>query len=315
VRPSDPGGADDGTLWVAGWFTGTITYGGASSVSSAGGRDMFIARRTSGGTTELYSYGTGGEEGIYSMDVDPTGGAVIQGQYGAGFTFGSTSLPAPAGGSDAFIAAIDGSGGVRWAHSAGSAQDEHSLGVAMDESRNVYFHTSFPPEDGGGGGFVDASFDTTGLAGATAVIGSFASDGALRWARPIGVGTAEWVTSGIPPSTSRTLRYRFGHLSAAGGMIYSGVDIVSGQALDDTTVIGESFAEAVGFIGFHGADGSLAWAHAFGATRDFANFGVAGSPTGAVLIGRFREDATIGTMMYTSPSGGFQGFVTRVSNP
>ncbi len=315
VHSADAGVSDDGTLYIAGWFSGSMSYGTGVTATSAGGQDMFLARRTSGGTTALYSYGTGGTEAIFAMDVDPMGGAVVQAAYDTGFSFGGTSLATPEGGSDALIAALDGSGGVRWAHTAGGARGEFSLGVAMDESRNVFFHTGFPPEMDGSGGFVDASFDTTGLVGAAAVIGSFAADGTLRWARPIGVGAPYWAPSGIPPSVTYAIRYRYGSLAAAGGMLYSGVDIESGQSLDGTTVIGESFSDAVGFIGFHGDDGSLAWAHAFGATRDFNTFDVAGAPTGAVVIGRFREDATIGTMTYTSPAGAFTGFATRVSNP
>jgi len=310
VRSVDSGVSSDGTLYIAGWFTGTVTFGTASA-ASAGAKDMFIAKRTTAGVTSLFTFGSGGDEGIYAMDVDPAGGVVISADYENVITMGSTTLPAPVGSVDSIVAAIDATGGVRWVHTAGSPRLEWSQGVAIDEDRNVYFMGAFPHEVDGSGGLSAASFDTTGIVGAEVVICSFDSTGSLRWAHPTEIGESYWTTVMGSPA----LRHSFGHASASGGRLYVAVDIISGLAIDERSVTSATLSSSVGVFAFDAANGSFDWAHTFGATNDFGAFDLAADPTSVAVAGRFRETATIGADTYTSPTGAWSGYVTRIVSP
>jgi hypothetical protein len=311
VRSVDSGVSSDGTLYIAGNFTGTFTFGTASA-TSAGGRDMFIAKRTAAGVTSIFTFGSEGEEAIYAMDVEAAGGVVVAADYQNTFTMGTTTLPAPSGAVDGIVAAIDPTGDVRWVHTAGGPLADWVQGVAVDEDRNVYFMSAFPKEMDGSGGLNAASFDTTGLIDADVVICSFDTAGTLRWARVTEVGESFWATDfgGAP-----VLRHRFAPMSAGGGRLYVAPGIAGGESIDERSVIGTTFSSSVGLIAFSTADGSFDWAHSFGATNAFGVFDVAASDSAVVIGGRFRDVATIGLESFTSPTGGWTGFVTHVVSP
>ncbi|MBL7847866.1 MAG: VCBS repeat-containing protein [Cyclobacteriaceae bacterium] len=129
-----------GNVYVAGYFTGTGTFGG-SSLSSAGGSDAFVCKLNSSGVGQWGRRvgGTGSDTG-YSIAVDGAGNVMVAGTFnslvdfdpGAG-TLNLTSF----GFSDAFVFSLNTSGTFRWAKQMGGPSYDYGYGVACDGAGNA----------------------------------------------------------------------------------------------------------------------------------------------------------------------------------
>ncbi len=144
-----------GNAYVAGFTTSTNfpTTGQALQPSPGGGRDAFVAKIDPTGTARLYATYLGG-----SKDEDPaTGGqdlantAIAVDSGGNAFVAGSTSSTdfptknpfqaSNAGGVDAFVAELNGSGSalVYSSYLGGSGNDgDRGVGIAVDGGGNAY---------------------------------------------------------------------------------------------------------------------------------------------------------------------------------
>ncbi len=160
VRPAGGTGNDygnhvavdrSGHVVVAGTFQGSAMFG-TTTITSAGGDDMFVARYDAGGTLQwVRSAGGANTEYATSAAVDGSGNVVVTGSMEGNAAFGVTSLIS-AGGSDVFVVKYDAGGAVQWARSAGGTFDDIGYGVAIDGSGRVVAT----------GGFGDtATFGTT----------------------------------------------------------------------------------------------------------------------------------------------------------
>jgi hypothetical protein len=86
-----------GTTFVAGQFQGTLSFGsgsGASSLSSFGGTDAFLAQISSTGTQQwAQSFGGAGNDTPSGLDVDGTGTVSLTGNYLGPAAFNALALP------------------------------------------------------------------------------------------------------------------------------------------------------------------------------------------------------------------------------
>jgi hypothetical protein len=99
--------AIDEDVLLAGTLTGKLWYDPGPTV--AGGADMMIARFGPGGAPAWSQlFGSAGEDSV-ALAIDPRGGSVIAGSIQGQVTIGSELL-ANAGGSDAFVGALDAAG-------------------------------------------------------------------------------------------------------------------------------------------------------------------------------------------------------------
>jgi hypothetical protein len=120
----------DGSAIFEGHFEGTATFGSTTLVS-AGGQDYFVAKVTaSGAFVWATRAGGSGDDGTESWGVSALadGSAIVTGSFELIADFGATSLTS-AGGSDVFIAKVDGSGAFLWAISAGGSGDDYGWDV------------------------------------------------------------------------------------------------------------------------------------------------------------------------------------------
>jgi hypothetical protein len=120
----------DGSAIFEGHFEGTATFG-STTLASAGGEDYFVAKVTASGAFVWASRAGGsGDDGEESWGVSALadGSAIVTGSFELIADFGATSLTS-AGGSDVFIAKVDGSGGFLWAISAGGSGDDYGWDV------------------------------------------------------------------------------------------------------------------------------------------------------------------------------------------
>jgi hypothetical protein len=111
-----------GDICLGGSFSGTMAIGSTTLVS-AGGRDLFVAKFDSAGALlwVRQAGGAGDDTAESGVAMDAAGNVWISGAYGSNpIAFGGTSL-ANAGAWDAFVAKYNSAGTLQWARRAGGA--------------------------------------------------------------------------------------------------------------------------------------------------------------------------------------------------
>jgi hypothetical protein len=178
-----------GNLYATGWFySPTIVFGSTTLTNadnSGSTADIFIVKYDVNGAViwAVRAGGTGSDFGS-SITIDALGNMYLSGYYfSSTISFGSTTFN-NIGVQDMFVAKYDSSGGVIWAQSSGSVNQDNSSCVKIDAIGNVYVI----------GRFVGPSinFGTTTLTcvgGSDFYIVKYDASGAVLWA--IGVGGSQ----------------------------------------------------------------------------------------------------------------------------
>ena len=122
-----------GNLVITGFFTGTMSFGGAD-LTSQGDRDVFVAKLTPTGDHQ-WSKGFGGlypQQGN-AVAVGPDDSLVVGGSFTLGVLFDPSTPPIMCNGwEDAFLAKLTATGDLLWAQPVGGLLDDQGLGVAVD---------------------------------------------------------------------------------------------------------------------------------------------------------------------------------------
>jgi hypothetical protein len=170
----------------------------ASQPARRGGQDAFIVKLNPAGNGLIYSTYLGGglNEFCYNIVVDSNGNAYVAGQTASADFPVSQAAQAIFGGGDddAFLAAFDSNGRVKFATYIGGSDDEEPHGIAMDGSGNIYVggftgsDTDFP--------LLNALQDTYGGGGTDAFINKYNAAGNLIYATYLG-GDAGEVVRGL----------------------------------------------------------------------------------------------------------------------
>src|SRR5207253_2509948 len=122
-----------GNAFVTGSFFGTTAIGG-TTLTSAGSYDVYLAKLDpSGNVACAVGFGGAGNDVGTAIAIDGTGAATVAGQFANAAAFGGTTLTS-AGGTDVFIARLDGSGNVAWAKGYGGTANDQATGLAVDRT-------------------------------------------------------------------------------------------------------------------------------------------------------------------------------------
>ena len=127
-------------VYVTGTFTSTITFG-STTLTTAGGYDIFIAKFDSSGNV-LWAKRAGGTntDNCYNITTDVNGNAYISGNFSSStITFGSITLT-NSGFNDVFLAKYDSFGNAIWAISDGGYI---FTGSRTDQSGNIFLTGTF----------------------------------------------------------------------------------------------------------------------------------------------------------------------------
>jgi len=223
---TDPGG----NVYVAGYFSGTASFG-STILTSSGGYDIFITKldttgnviwaKTAGGTSDDWAYG---------IAVDSAGNSYITGTTSGGAGFGGSNV-ASAG---AFVAKLDSNGDFLWAKPS-AAQAGRSVGV--DPSGNSYMIGFFQ----GTASFGEATFTSSG--NRDIVLQKFDPSGNVLWARQAG-GAAD--------------DFGFGIAVASSGNSYITGRIEGPASFGPTTLTCAGSSEV--FVANYDSSGNLGWA-------------------------------------------------------
>ncbi|GGG39773.1 SBBP repeat-containing protein [Hymenobacter glacieicola] len=127
-----------GNTVVAGLFSGTTTLG-TTTLTSAGGTDVFVGRLNAAGAwTQAVRAGGPGDDVALALAVDGAGAAVVAGSFkGATAAFGATTLTNAdntGNTTDGFVARLSSAGTWSQAARMGGPDNDGATGLALDAS-------------------------------------------------------------------------------------------------------------------------------------------------------------------------------------
>ena len=128
-----------GSLVVVGTFSGNSDLGGASTIKSAGGADIYVAKLGLSDGAQVWSkaFGQEGNQAVRGVAVDGMGNIVLAGPLSDDTDFGGG--PLAASGLDVYVAKIDAAAGKHlWSKRFGDAADQAGAGVTADPAGNAY---------------------------------------------------------------------------------------------------------------------------------------------------------------------------------
>ncbi|MEZ4905195.1 MAG: SBBP repeat-containing protein [Spirosomataceae bacterium] len=116
------------------WYS----YFGATSITSAGSFDIFVAKYNSGGTFRRVQQ-AGGTNSDVGGDIatDGSGNVYVAGFFNGTATFGATPITS-AGGNDIFVTKYNSGGTFQWVQKGGGTSSDVGGDIATDSSGNIY---------------------------------------------------------------------------------------------------------------------------------------------------------------------------------
>jgi len=305
-----------GDAYVTGSLVGSADFaagrGAAATLANTGGRDLYVAKYSPSGALVWAeampgagSHAVGQGQGIA---VDSSGNVLLTGSFsgtiglGPGPGPGATALSSGASAFDGFIAKLDGSGRVLWARDIGATAYSVDAGqaIAADSAGNVYATGLFTDRAVFGGTVLTTSAQDDAFATKLDPDGNFlwavSTRGSSYPAATQGSGIAVDASGGvaIAGSFAATVNFRPG----------------PGPGVANLTAAGSKDA----FLWKLNADGSFAWAEAFGGGDvDQAHALAADASGNLVVTGTFSGRVEFGATALDS--GGTEGAFVLKAGP
>jgi hypothetical protein len=269
-----------GNVLVAGYFTGTVDFGGGA-LPSAGSSDVFVVKLDpSGAHVWSKTFGDSTSQIATGVAVDGAGDVFVIGTFSGKVDFGGGPLTASSP-QDVFILKLDPSGAHVWSKHFGHPSGlQVASGVAVDSAGTVFMTGTFSgPVDFGGGAIA--------AGGQGIFLVHLDTAGNHLWSKPFGGGLAD---SGASVAVDQS-----GNVIVTGG--FWGTADFGGGAL---TSAGKSDL----FIAAFSGTGSYRWSKRFGSQGYDAGSSVAADGAGNVVVaGSFSGTADFGGGALTSKGG------------
>ncbi len=127
----------EGNVYISGSYKSSATFN-ATTVTSLGDTDIFLAKYNAGGTLQwVKSAGGTGSDAGSGLAIDGSNKIYLVGSYTGNATFGALSKTA-AGLSDIFLAKYDVDGTALWVESAGGTNDDFGQAITLDSSGKIH---------------------------------------------------------------------------------------------------------------------------------------------------------------------------------
>jgi hypothetical protein len=285
----------NGNMVVVGYFSGTLDFtGGISPLTSAGGRDVFVAKLDKTGRhiwSKRFGDAAVDQYGL-AVAFDNAGNVVITGRYYGGISFdnGMTTLMS-AGNDDIFVAKLSGANGsTLFGKRYGGAGIDQGKAITVDATNNIYVTGFFTNT-------VDfATGPLVSMGGRDAFVLRLSSTGTLPAVMRFG-DAQEQQGNGIAWSSSNV--YVTGTFTgAAFGLTAVSSPDVFLASLDPATLMTNATAKQFGITsgGYFGVEG------------------LAASAQGVVITGSYDGDVNFGGMQLTDAMGFGNGFVAKFNS-
>ena len=175
-----------GNVYVAGYFNEKVTFG-SSTITSAGSRDIFLAKfDTSGNLQWLKQAGGSSGDVARALATDPSGNVYITGDFRGNCSFGSITLN-NFGSSDAFLACYDPAGDIVWAKQGGGNDWDGGKGIGIDIFSQIYISGEFE----GTATFGNTTLTCTDTATSDMFVAGYDKNGNFLWAKKAGGDTLD----------------------------------------------------------------------------------------------------------------------------
>ena len=278
-----------GSVYLAGYFNGEANFG-ATTLSSAGNNDVFVAKYDATGNVVWAKQATSTNGGYgRGVALDASGNVYVVGEFLGTTAFGNTSLTS-AGGFDVFVAKYNAAGTVVWAKRAGGVGNDFGNSITVDASGNAYI-------SGGYGTLATfGSINLTNRGGTDAYLAKYNSEGNVVWARGYG-STGNDFGSGVALDGSGN-PYMAGYF--AGTVAFSTTSLISAGGADV-------------FVVKLNPSGTFQWVQQAGGESNDLGYGIAVNNAGfAHITGAFYTGATFGNTNLSS--NGTELFVAKLNN-
>ena len=282
----------NGNVYVTGYFQSpTITFG-TTTLTNAGGFDIFIVKYDANGNA-LWAKSAGGvnDDVGNSITTDANGDVLVTGYfYSPSVTFGSATLNNTSPNSnDIFVLKYDPSGNVLWAKSEGGTYYDYGKSVSTDANGNVLVTGNFSSSTIS---FGSHQLTNTSMFGWDVFVVKYDASGNALWAKG-GIGSGGEYASGV--STDAT-----------GNVFISGYFYGPSITFGSTTLpnSGSPNMDSDIFVVKYDASGNVLWAKGEGGTdNDVANSIATDANGNVFLAGYFKGPSfTFGTT--TLPNAG-----------
>ncbi|MCA9620451.1 MAG: hypothetical protein KC731_15620, partial [Myxococcales bacterium] len=283
----------NGDIYLAGTFTGSVSFGGATLVSAGGFPfgDIAIAKVSTNGNHQWSdSYGDASPQVANGLAVDSMGDVVIVGHYSGTLDFGQPLLSI-SNNTEPFVAKLSSSGAYVWANRFGSSMGfESSRAVAVGPDDNIVVVGDFDDT---------ITFGTTSHVAASAqdaFVVKFDASGGHQWSRRFGSFGSHTALAVAVDGAGRVAVA----LNSDGGVDFGGGDLPSAGGGDVAVAL---FDPA----------GNHLWSKKFGDAQADGVAAVAFDENGnVVLSGSFAGQIDFGAGPLQS-AGGVDAFVVKLS--
>lgn len=270
-----------GNQYITGVFQSTADFG-ATSLTSSGGYDIFVAKLNSDGTW-LWAKRAGGTgyDGGWDIAVDSAGNSYITGRFAGIADFGQFTLENTID-ICTYVAKLDTNGNWLWATQTGSHDDDNEASsLALDSQANVYIVGCF---------WVSVHFGTilfTANGMGDIFIAKLSTDG--NWLSATQYGGNGWDSGACVSVDSADHVYVTGYINQT---VVFGATSLSSNGADDIFVLELDNS------------GALQWVkQAGGGNADLAWDIKTDSAANVFITGFFRGTASFGTHQLTSAGG------------
>lgn len=210
-----------GNVLYAGYFQGTVNFGGTPLTATGGSSDIFVAKFDGTGR-QVWSESFGDDlvQLATGIAVDALGNSFVTATNTGTIDFGTGTPVTSAGAEDVVVAKLDPTGKALWAKDFGDASSQLSYGIATDAAGNVLVVGAFQGS---------ITFDATPLTSAGGYdifVAKLDTNGNTLWSKSYGDASDQFAMSvaadatgnlGIAGSLEGTVNFGAGPITSAGG--------------------------------------------------------------------------------------------------
>ncbi len=184
-----------GFVYMVGVFSGSNVSFGSITLTSAGGKDIFISKYDCGGNViwAVRMGGSGDELDECTMEVDQFDNVYVSGGFKSTATFGtvsgSTISKTSSGDADVFIAKYNENGVLKWVKTGNGAGIDNSNDMCTDNQGNIYLTGHYGLNNKS---ITFGSFTLSSVGSYDIFIVKIDSGGSFKWAKTEGGNGDEW---------------------------------------------------------------------------------------------------------------------------